>query len=608
MIKKAIKLVTGLLITFLVASLLQMFLLIENAASQGITPPTVTDAFFVALSSIDRDIGQGAVAREIRVRGADFQNGAIVSFTDGITVNSTTFDSSTQLRANIDVAAGATVGTHSVIVTNPDGGAGTGIGLVTVNAGPTVTGANPNQLTPGVTNQTVTITGTNFVGSGPPDGIVDGQIRAFHRHGNVTFGAGITVNLVPGFSLCPDCPTFVSATQLTVSINIAIDATVGNRNMTVTNPDGGSVTFGVTVGTVDGNVSGGDHNTGQGFAPGSSNNAFFRFQLNNFASTADFNSLNFAITGSYQSTDIVNFKLWSSTDNTFESASDTLLATDTTISGNGETVNFTAFSNTVSQTTTHYFVTVDLAATASGADNIAGAITASGDIGFASGTSVSGTFPISGSDHSLPVELSAFSGTITQEGVLLKWRTESETNNLGFHVYRSETKDGEYVRITPRLIKGQGSDSTLYDYSFLDETAEEGQSYWYLIEDIDFSGITEKSDPIQVGFSRKAVPLKVLPAHFALYQNYPNPFNPETWFPYDLAEQANVEITIYNASGKQIRTLSLGAQPAGKYLTKDRAAYWDGRSDTDERVSSGIYYYHFRAGDYSATKKMIILK
>ena len=164
------------------------------------------------------------------------------------------------------------------------------------------------------------------------------------------------------------------------------------------------------------NVSGGNHNTGQGFTPASSNNAFFRFQLNNFASTADFNSLNFAITGSYQSTDIVNFKLWSSTDNTFESASDTLLATDTTISGNGETVNFTAFSNTVSQTTTHYFVTVDLAATASGADNIAGAITASGDIGFASGTSVSGTFPISGSDHSLPVELSAFSGTITSRG------------------------------------------------------------------------------------------------------------------------------------------------------------------------------------------------
>lgn len=94
----------------------------------------------------------------------------------------------------------------------------------------------------------------------------------------------------------------------------------------------------------------------------------------------------------------------------------------------------------------------------------------------------------------------------------------------------------------------------------------------------------------------------------ALLQNYPNPFNPETWFPYQLAWETNVEISIYSMNGNRIRTLQLGTLPSGEYITKNKAAYWDGLSDTGERVSSGAYFYHFRAGDYSETRKMIILK
>ena len=100
----------------------------------------------------------------------------------------------------------------------------------------------------------------------------------------------------------------------------------------------------------------------------------------------------------------------------------------------------------------------------------------------------------------------------------------------------------------------------------------------------------------------------VLPSEFRLHQNYPNPFNPETWIPYDLAADANVEITIYNTQGHQICTFMLGSQPAGSYLTKDKAAYWDGLSETGELVSSGIYFYHLKAGDFHATRKMTILK
>ena len=93
-----------------------------------------------------------------------------------------------------------------------------------------------------------------------------------------------------------------------------------------------------------------------------------------------------------------------------------------------------------------------------------------------------------------------------------------------------------------------------------------------------------------------------------LLQNYPNPFNPETWIPYQLATEADVTVVIYDSSGQLVRTLELGSQPPGLYLTQEKAAYWDGRSDTGEWVSSGTYFYHLQAGGYSAAKKMIILK
>ena len=94
----------------------------------------------------------------------------------------------------------------------------------------------------------------------------------------------------------------------------------------------------------------------------------------------------------------------------------------------------------------------------------------------------------------------------------------------------------------------------------------------------------------------------------ALLPNYPNPFNPETWIPYQLAKPAEVTLTIYSIDGKLIRTLALGHQDAGAYHSKARAAYWDGRNELGERVASGIYFYTFIAGDFSATRKMLIMK
>jgi hypothetical protein len=168
--------------------------------------------------------GQGATSQNIVVTGNFFLNGAAVTFSGaGITVNSTTYNSATQLTANITVATGAATGARNVIVTNPAGGgtAGTCTGCFTVNSRPGVFTLAPNARGQGAINQSVVITGTLFQ---------NGATVAFS-------GTGITVNSV----------TFTSATQLTANITIAATAPIGSRTVTVTNPDAGNRTGTFTV-------------------------------------------------------------------------------------------------------------------------------------------------------------------------------------------------------------------------------------------------------------------------------------------------------------------------------------------------------------------------
>ena len=98
------------------------------------------------------------------------------------------------------------------------------------------------------------------------------------------------------------------------------------------------------------------------------------------------------------------------------------------------------------------------------------------------------------------------------------------------------------------------------------------------------------------------------PKETTLLPNYPNPFNPETWIPYHLAHAADVTLTLYDKKGTVVRQLDLGHQPAGFYTARANAAYWNGRNASGESVASGIYFYQLRAGDYSALRRMVIVK
>ena len=100
----------------------------------------------------------------------------------------------------------------------------------------------------------------------------------------------------------------------------------------------------------------------------------------------------------------------------------------------------------------------------------------------------------------------------------------------------------------------------------------------------------------------------VIPTNTALLTNYPNPFNPETWIPYQLAEPAEVTLTIYDVRGVVVRRLDLGHQAAGVYHSRSRAIHWDGRNGIGEKVASGLYFYTLTAGDFTATRKLLIRK
>jgi parallel beta-helix repeat protein len=125
---------------------------------------------------------------------------------------------------------------------------------------------------------------------------------------------------------------------------------------------------------------------------------------------------------------------------------------------------------------------------------------------------------------------------------------------------------------------------------------------------------TKKRRAISTDLRQKRWPMQhkrsdvLIPKVSALGQNFPNPFNPETWIPYQLASDAKVIIRIYDVKGQLIRQLHLGHQNAGIYVTKETAAYWDGRDQTDQSVSSGMYFYTLNAGSFHAVRRMLILK
>ena len=145
---------------------------------------------------------------------------------------------------------------------------------------------------------------------------------------------------------------------------------------------------------------------------------------------------------------------------------------------------------------------------------------------------------------------------------------------------------------------------SLYSHALEMLTAVEVKQWLSAAQQLDFTDTTSQRG---IQFLQQLL-AALTPKETALLANYPNPFNPETWIPYHLSKDADVTLHIYAVNGTLVRTLTLGHQAAGMYQSRSRAAYWDGKNELGEKVASGVYFYTLTAGDFTATRKMLIRK
>ncbi len=207
------------------------------------------------------------------------------------------------------------------------------------------------------------------------------------------------------------------------------------------------------------------------------------------------------------------------------------------------------------------------------------------------------------SDTSLPVELQDFNAIPGNGKVTLSWITESETENLGFNLYRSVNKNDEFLMLNAELIAGHGSTSKRHEYSYVDRDVVNGVTYYYKLEDVDYAGKAKLHDKV-VSATPTSKESDANINQFRLYPCFPNPFNPETTLRFELTEAARISVQIYDLLGNRITTLSDAAfQPGEHNLT------WSGRDHQNRLVGTGIYFLKI-SGDrgISRTEKVIFLR
>lgn len=203
----------------------------------------------------------------------------------------------------------------------------------------------------------------------------------------------------------------------------------------------------------------------------------------------------------------------------------------------------------------------------------------------------------------LPVELDRLHAFNNKLNVHVQWSTATETNNYGFDVERALTSlsnqtvgtgsalSGKWQKIG--FVEGAGTTSSPRSYSFVDQVSHPG-TYRYRLRQIDRDGQYRYSPEMVVTISG-------YPEEYSLLQNFPNPFNPITTIQFtvpDGARNERVQVKLYDALGREVAVLADGIRSPGVYSVQ-----FDGSS-----LASGVYFYTLRAGSFSATKKMQLMK
>ncbi len=188
----------------------------------------------------------------------------------------------------------------------------------------------------------------------------------------------------------------------------------------------------------------------------------------------------------------------------------------------------------------------------------------------------------------IPVELISFAGNVIDGKVQLRWSTATETNNMGFEIYRAN-QNGEQSWKKIGFMQGHGTTTEPQSYSFMDESILSG-TYQYRLKQLDYDGSYEYSNIIEVEVG--------IPTEYSLEQNYPNPFNPTTTVRYEIPALSFVTLKVYDVLGSEIATLVSEEKPVGNYEVE-----FDGSG-----LTSGVYFYTLQAGDFVETKKIVLMK
>lgn len=185
-----------------------------------------------------------------------------------------------------------------------------------------------------------------------------------------------------------------------------------------------------------------------------------------------------------------------------------------------------------------------------------------------------------------PVELISFNAFADNNKVLLNWSTSTEKNNRGFELQRRFFRDQEFKTIA--FINGFGTTTERKDYSFNEYLSLSGK-YYYKLHQVDLSG-----ERTLVGEAET----EASPSEFSLSQNYPNPFNPATSINFTVPVSGNVVLKLYDLLGKEVKTLVDENKEEGTYN------YFLNASD----LPSGMYIYKIQIGNYTASRKLMLLK
>jgi hypothetical protein len=204
-------------------------------------------------------------------------------------------------------------------------------------------------------------------------------------------------------------------------------------------------------------------------------------------------------------------------------------------------------------------------------------------------------------DNSLPVDLVSFSAQIDKQSVIISWTTESEVDNLGFILERSD-ENGVWVQVssyqTDKELQVRGNTSSVTEYRFIDTNVESGKRYLYRLSDVSVTGEKTVHAPIFVSLKTDASPKTT-----EMDNAYPNPFNPRTFIAYRLSENTDVNISVFDLLGRSIKILYSGKQTVGSYHV-----YWNGTMENGVKAPSGNYIIRMGTQNVTQIQKVTLIK